>query len=125
MSLIEEQNGIITRHNKLIAEFMGGTESKDGVFSVCGKFGIERILTMNLEYHTSWDWLMPVVEKIENLEYIDRMGRFHFNAINFEENYTCVVTDKEEYFTQVEGETKIDATYLSVVEFIKWYNEQK
>jgi hypothetical protein len=32
---------------------------------------------------------MAAVEYIENLEYIDRMGRFNVNAINFEENYTC------------------------------------
>src|SRR5437870_607544 len=26
-------------------------------------------MVANLKYHTSWDWLMPVVEKIESLDF--------------------------------------------------------
>jgi hypothetical protein len=109
-------------NNKFIAEFMGiryeenrnGHESSEYFYEDC-----------ELEYHSSWDWLMPVVEKIENIEYVNRMGRFNVNAISFEENYTCVITDSENTFIQVEGETKRVATYKAVVEFIKWYNKWK
>ena len=49
------------KENKLIAEFMGiryeenknSHESSWAYYEDC-----------ELEYHTSWDWLMPVVEKI-------------------------------------------------------------
>ena len=37
------------KDNKLIAEFM----EVDGFLSLS-----------QMEYHTSWDWLMPVIEKI-------------------------------------------------------------
>ena len=44
--------------NKLIAEFMG----RDDVYQGMSEARAKRIYN----YHTSWDWLMPVVEKIEN-----------------------------------------------------------
>jgi len=43
-------------NNKLIAEFMG--------YEVHPVYEDER---HDLQYHTSWDWLMPVVEKIEQV----------------------------------------------------------
>ena len=42
--------------NKLIAEFMGVE------FMEASLDGDD----FNLQFHTSWDWLMPVIEKIEN-----------------------------------------------------------
>ena len=77
-----------------------------------------------LKYHEDWNWLMEVVEKIESLEIFDRMGRFNINTKNFDENYTSFITDKDEDFIQCEGDTKIEAVYNAVVEFIKWYNNQ-
>ena len=42
-------------NNRLIAEFMG-----------VGKLHEAQSSNQWNQYHTSWDWLMPVVEKIEN-----------------------------------------------------------
>lgn len=85
--------------NKLIAEFM----NKDG----------NGYLPMF--FHSSWDWLMPVVEKIESMKspvYI------HSNCCTI---YEKVGKDHgmvlEEY-----GETKIEAAWKSVVRFIKFKN---
>jgi hypothetical protein len=50
--------------NKLIAEFMGMTYGDPNDNSVMTQ-GSEVIPIESMEYHTSWDWLMPVVEKIE------------------------------------------------------------
>lgn len=71
-----------------------------------------------LLFQTDWNWLMKVVEKIESLEIIDRMGRFNINTKNFDENYTAFITDKDEDFIQCEGETKIDAVYNVCFEFV-------
>ena len=71
----------------------------------------------NLDYSGSWDWLMPVVEKIETLGY--------FCMIN---KWTSVYTGSDGeriQVTTVEGKSKIKNTYKAVVEFIKWYNQQK
>ena len=92
--------------NKLIAEFMG-LETPDGCyFEHLTKEG-NRELTHHilLEYHTSWDWLMPVVSKIlTNENYIDLTQR---------EN----IMDSLPY-------GMIEDTYDAVVKFIKWYNNQ-
>ena len=53
--------------NRLIAEFMGLIES-----SIPNKYWTEQVKEgfgkgelVELKYHTSWDWLMPVVQNIE------------------------------------------------------------
>ena len=53
------------KNNKLIAEFME-LETPDGVyFEYLTKDGERSKLThfMLLEYHLSWDWLIPVIHK--------------------------------------------------------------
>ena len=47
--------------NRLIAEFMGAIFDDNGMTRICDKGG--RVSDLNLQYHTSWDWLMPVVSK--------------------------------------------------------------
>jgi len=45
-------------NNKIIAEFMGLNIDK----------GVQAdYMEHELKYHTSWDWLMPVIEKIQGL----------------------------------------------------------
>ena len=64
----------IIEGNKLIAEFMGGVVCSiftDHVLYDMGKDGIENKrywANTSLKFHSSYDWLMPVVEKIEKLE---------------------------------------------------------
>ena len=68
-------------------------------------------------YHSDWNWLMEVVEKIEETA---------------DWSLELLTTDKKEYQmliplsnTNVIVETKIEAVYNACIEFIKWYNEQK
>lgn len=105
-----------TENNRLINLFMGtAIVDKDGIHKEEDGY----------EYRSSWDLLMPVVEKIESLEYVDRMSRYVVNTLNFKENYTCTIHDlNEEEVVQCEGETRKIAVYCAVVEFVKWYNQQ-
>ena len=48
------------KNNKLIAEFMGAEWHKDFFKDVC----IISPSNISYKFHTSWDWLMPVVMKI-------------------------------------------------------------
>jgi hypothetical protein len=73
---------------------------------------------------------MPVVEKIESLKFWVKIHGF----TSFDEIYSqCVIKrhDKKKegnYIYDYEGEwckSKIEAVWLAVIQFIKWYNEEK
>ena len=67
-----------------------------------------------LSYNVSWDWLMPVVEKIESLR--DPNGnayRFTIDMCNAQIEGTRIET--------LGGAFKLDTVYQTVVEFINQY----
>lgn len=77
-----------------------------------------------LQYHTSWDWLMPVVEKIErwNDEILDVWIVDKECDISFSTEYNIKGEDYHAPSFRQKGSTKIEACYKSVVQFIRWYN---
>lgn len=95
------------KDNKVIAEFMGASFNDKGMTRICGKFGLERVSALNLRYHTSWDWLMPVVVKLFDDEYNEFDG---VGDLSFRLNDTLL-------------ETNLDSLYSIVVEFINEYNK--
>ena len=111
------ENKEIIEGNKLVAEFDGWVidnsfPDKDRTYIKNG--GIE--LDTTFKYHTSWDWLMHVVEKIESLGYdfeFKKQGKFTNVRFKGIIDYNCKRYDN------------ITAIYNAVVEFIKWYNENK
>lgn len=115
----------ITENNKIIAEFMGIIYMEKNKLCAYLFPNGTTCLDTELKYHSDWNWLMEVVEKIENLEYINRKGRFSIGSTNFEENYTAFVLDCDEEFIQEDGEIKIISVYNVVIEFIKWYNQKE
>lgn len=114
--------------NELIAEFMGGVYYSRGDIwrfpvrmDVIG--GSDKCNPVHIKYHTSWDWLMPVVEKIEQL---------YLKAFPGNEEFIRRILNKEEPLDgpymdviSIPLSTKIDEAHKAVVEFIKWYNENK
>ncbi len=71
------------------------------------------------EFHKSWDWLMPVVEKIENLGFPTVI------KVTSEGQTVCILTGTNgEYITTV-GKEKILTIYDAVIMFIKWHNNTK
>ena len=84
--------------NKLIAEFMGHhTYESNGYIMISYSDCNERTL-QDTHYHTSWDWLMPVLKKI-NLQ---------LNPDNY--NYWRMINRPTEY--------DIENVYAQVVHFI-------
>lgn len=83
----------------------------------------------HLKYHSSWEWLMPVVEKIESL-HDDFHGYFgvHISSNSCTIQGTNLRTTPENfhpaYFNEVTHNTKIEATHLAIYQFIEWYNKQ-
>ena len=78
--------------NKLIAEFMQYDNKSVGLYDY-GHTPNNEIL----KYHTSWDWLMPVIDKC----YQEHMSKHIAEAV-----MTC----------------NIDEVYKVIVEFINEYN---
>lgn len=118
--------------NKLIAKFMGfheimlDEESKYDIGDIYEILGIDitamgTIEEDQLEFHTSWEWLMPVVEKIQKMGY-----SVHMNEVSTNINNNTGGTKLRLYFrcgyNSSHGDMK-KRTYKAVVEFIKWYNE--
>lgn len=126
----------IIEGNKLIASFMGGHLSNhpelNGVQVWSGYELIEGRLNLpsTLKYHSSWDWLMQVVEKIEKLKFSSKAqsGSFPMKFTFLRDSkgesniisLTCASIDVP--WIRKDNENKIEAVWLAVVEFIKWCN---
>lgn len=132
-----EKNEIIENH-KLIAEFMGyeyisydpASELKAGWWkkgitkeqqvreATFRKIGKTKFLCRRhpeLRYYNSWDWLMPVIEKIEKLGY----------AVKITSKYCSIArnhTYKNPLIISEFTDSKIKKVYDIVIGFIKYYN---
>lgn len=106
----------IIEGNKLIAEFMGYIDNGDPDGFLIDPNTNYDVNVDELKFHSSWDWLMPVVEKIQSLRNdkdIDELDRIHITALE--------VSFKN---LPKNGYTKIEDMWQAVIEFIKWYNEK-
>ena len=94
------------KDNKLIAEFMGLESFKASLASLHkGKINLNVDVYEQAQYHTSWDWLMPVVGKITRDE-------------RYWEN------DYREHLMDIIPYAHIEDTYDAVVEFIKQHKNE-
>ncbi len=129
----------IRSNNKLIAEFMGlrpiesiqhggyyqldkhrgkiWYRNRDDVYEKC-------------KYHSSWDWLMPVVKKIGSTDWssVD----IHWGTGSVDSFAWCDIewSDSKKGFKtsdKINGDEQslITAVWVAVIEFIKWYNKNK
>jgi len=102
--------------DQIIAEFMGwkiaegegGNDGTGGIYTK-GQYYNDKIehmpVNVILEYNSSWDWLMPVVEKISEFRLL------YPDQCDLVCNCKIVIGQKH--------------LYEKVVEFIKWYNENE
>lgn len=120
----------IVNGNRLIAEFMGAVvnpkwqDETTYTYTIAPSESSSYHWTPDtMRYHESWEWLMPVVEKIESLEKVDYTILYaeHKNIYQFEINLKY---DTDSTFNVI-TENKIESIYTCVVEFIEWYNKNK
>ena len=118
--------------NSLIAAFMGAEYFEDGNYWRDSKSSMRHMLdnAKDLHFHSSWDWLMPVVEKIEPT-YSPKHGYFgvHISSNQCTIQGTKGMNDPASslirYSDQHYALTKIEAVYSAVIAFIKWYTAQQ
>ena len=86
--------------NKLIDEFAPEVAKRLMIY-------YKRRTPSIMKFHSSWDWLMPVVQKINDLAlkygYVDDMEIFHLRVVG--------LTTK--------------SLFEAIVQFLKWYNQNK
>lgn len=117
-----------TENNKLIAEFML-LEKNDLSCKHSELIGYKKDendifrLPSQLKYHSDWNWLMGVVERIEFLD----NGKFDVNLLKngtqifeYQAGGKVIIDNVGE----ISFDNKIEHVYQAVVEFIKWYNNQ-
>ena len=111
------------KSNKLIAEFMGVKSYEASGYTNFVYSEDNDRTEVDLSYHDSWNWLMPVVEKIEctTIDNDDNSDNF-FNVMI--EVFECNINGGEICICE-SGNTKREATYNAVVEFINEHNKNK
>jgi hypothetical protein len=127
-------------YNELIAEFMGlrCTNKEYGLYRREDKsphtlylsdFPNNRQKNNVIAYDSSWDWLMPVVEKIEEMRFDIKINCIWAPKKGKEIKFiTTGIWDQKDfqivYQEAIPGVSKIQSVYSAVVEFIKWHNSQ-
>ena len=138
--------------NRIIAHFMGlrpKMESpdvytyNDGLMFTVREDNPEKVMEAIVryaKYHNDWNWLMPVLDKIEKngatIRVNSNFNHFHksnFHQVTIEIDNGELSKDGKAFYpdgykykkhsnTSV---NKMEVFYSSVIDFIKWYNENK
>jgi len=122
-----------TENNKLIAEFLGLKLTTDGIQSLY--YDKENHLKAMPKFHSDWNLLMEVVEKIESLS-VKEFNSFNVVIDKTSSSITCSFdynghhkkfTDvwEEKHWLSERNFSKIENTYNLCVEFIKFYNQNE
>jgi hypothetical protein len=114
----------IEEKNRMISEFMGyetyeHTNSISIRITEGNEFNSSDIGHVHTKFHTSWDWLMPVIEKIERLGFTVEKN---FQPID--NDWQCLVVKGNDILFQEFNEQSIQAMHYVVVEFIEMYNQK-
>lgn len=113
--------------NKLIALFDGMTFHNDdpstyqeGYFLLEDSEGDATFEPIDLKYSISWDWLMPVIEKISTIKFDEEQGDTHyprtFGMLNSETGKPMFRFNCGGLF---EADTLIEAAWLAVTDYLK------
>lgn len=109
----------ILEGNKIIAEFAGYTvfekryPRNHGIGAPEAFENYKPVILHKAKFHSSWDWLMPVIEKIVNKQ----MDESNKNAFEYRKNASEIINSLILL--------KINYVWQSTIEFINWYNKQK
>lgn len=82
-------------------------------------------------FHSDWNWLLEVVEKIESMQYFN--SEVQFSITKYEVKIQAVTNGGSvivspcilSVWSTYRGREKMKALYHACLEFINWYNQQK
>lgn len=110
--------------NLLIAKFSGGDICDDNAYGLSNVSYISNGYVLSgitnirdLKYHESWDWLMPIVNKIKITEHVSKSYKVIIS------NKKTIIKDCDgDLVCQYKGNNSLHNTYNCVIDFIKWFN---
>lgn len=123
------QNSDVINGNKIISEFMGGklkyyNISNEPYYQMPNK---EQWMPERLVYHTSWDWLIPVVEKANKI--CSENGYDLSNRSREQEHFENPIDNplhwKSCSYHSITLSTNINMVWQACVDFINWYNNSQ
>lgn len=134
----------ILEGNRLIAKFDYRLSFRNDrknfaewVGPINGEIG-NAFMSTQLKYHKSWNWLMPIVEKISTINHGSKEGqRYIFNTNRCAKSHINendkpikirikgVMITYPMPFIEIDSFNELEGTWFAIVEFIKWYNQNK
>lgn len=108
-------------NNLAIAQFMGMYKENELLVLPLGndEYYIDLTDSETFKFKESWDWVMPIVEKIETLD------KYRFDVEMRQSIITIYDKDNQEDIIGIyDTDRKIDAVYNACISFIHWYNQQ-
>lgn len=114
-------------HSIMLANFLGWEVSNDARKLKIDvqelPLGYNKLRLKDLKFHKSYDWLMLVVDKIDDLAYNTIIESYDTGT-----HITCSITIMNEYNNtfediQLEGDKKFKLLLKACIKFVKWYNE--
>lgn len=133
MEMTKDQRKQQADKNKIICLFMGDREYVWKThYPDWAELEAQLLDLEDVYFHSSWDWLMPVVEKIETLwnngfnVYIGPFECIIRRQRTSPDSELCQEVDIIHYTpAEYTINSKIEACYTAVLKFINWYNNQK
>ena len=111
----------IIKDNKLIANFYN-LQVIGNEIDVPFRPNLQCFRENELKYHSSWDWLMPVVLKINTMDNFDYSVKIFTMDCQIENSKGEIIARCE---CKYNPDELINSVWEAVVEFIKWYNSWK
>ena len=111
----------IIEGNKLIAEFIyKDSFYDDGEDCYCeSETGMIDFYIENAKYHSSWDWLMRAILKINTMDNFDYSVKIFTMDCQIENSKGEIIA---RCGCKYNPDELINSVWEAVVEFIKWYN---
>lgn len=94
---------------------MGGDRREDGMYFFPEPMPFTMADETRLSFHSSWDWLMPVVNKCTQVGFRDQKSENVYT-----EKWDELIADDVGKFVGAH----IDEVWKACIDFIRWYNDQ-
>jgi hypothetical protein len=111
--------------NRMCAEFLGWN-LEDGYYNRDMHHDYSFVKPDEMYFHSHWNWIMEVVERIEMTNSSSWMGSYVTIWSNREGCTIEVKTTSTDFYTSIPVKTtKKEAVVEAIWQFLNWHNEQK